>query len=225
MDKKTYQLIEDYMLSCMGDSAHDKEHIYRVLYNALEIAAAEPQTDYDILIAACLLHDIGRKEQFENPSLCHAQVGAEKAYDFLLANGFGADFAAAVSHCIGAHRFRGDNPPQSVEAKILFDADKLDATGTLGIARTLLYNGAEGEPLYSVDENGFVLDGTDETAPSFFQEYKFKLEKLYSRFLTEKGQQMADSRRKSAVSFYENMLSETQPAYKTGKAKLDSLIK
>lgn len=56
------------MLSCMEDSAHDKEHIYHVLYNALEIAKTEMNIDYDVLIASCLLHDIGRKEQFENPA-------------------------------------------------------------------------------------------------------------------------------------------------------------
>lgn len=67
------------MFSCMEDSVHDKEHIYRVLYNALNIAKTEENVDYDVLICACLLHDIGRKEQFENPSLCHAKVGAELA--------------------------------------------------------------------------------------------------------------------------------------------------
>ena len=79
MKKEDYNLIETYMLSCMDDSAHDREHIYRVLFSALEIAKAEAEVDYDVLIAACLLHDIGRREQFENPALCHAAVGGEKA--------------------------------------------------------------------------------------------------------------------------------------------------
>lgn len=57
----TYSLLENYMLSCMDDSAHDKEHIYRVLYHAMEIAKTLQNVDYDVLIAACLLHDIGRK--------------------------------------------------------------------------------------------------------------------------------------------------------------------
>ena len=77
MKQDTYSLLENYMLSCMGDSAHDKEHVYRVLYMALEIAKTEKNVDYDVLVCACLLHDIGRKEQFENPRLCHAQVGAD----------------------------------------------------------------------------------------------------------------------------------------------------
>ena len=69
MTKETYSLLENYMLSCMDDSAHDREHVYRVLYHALEIAKTLTNVDYDILIAACLLHDIGRKEQFENPAM------------------------------------------------------------------------------------------------------------------------------------------------------------
>ncbi len=52
MDKRTFCLLENYMLSCMEDSAHDKEHIYRVLFNALEIAKNESKVDYDILICA-----------------------------------------------------------------------------------------------------------------------------------------------------------------------------
>lgn len=61
MTRQTYSLLENYMLSCMDDSAHDKEHVYRVLYHALRIAKMLHNVDYDVLIAACLLHDIGRK--------------------------------------------------------------------------------------------------------------------------------------------------------------------
>ena len=71
MTKETYDLLESYMLSCMEDSAHDKEHIYRVLYTALDIAGTEEEVDRDVLICACLLHDIGRREQFETVSYTH----------------------------------------------------------------------------------------------------------------------------------------------------------
>ena len=55
MTRETYTLLEDYMLSCMEDSAHDKEHIYRVLYAALDIAGTEKDVDMDVLITACLM--------------------------------------------------------------------------------------------------------------------------------------------------------------------------
>jgi len=133
MKKSEYENIESYMLECMKDSAHDKEHIYRVLYMALDIAKHEKNVDLDFLIAACLLHDIGRGEQFRNPALSHAQVCSEKAYQYLFKNDWPEKKAAHVRECILTHSFRSGHFPESIEAKILFDADKLDATGTLGI--------------------------------------------------------------------------------------------
>ena len=224
MNKETYCLLENYMLDCMDDSAHDKEHIYRVLYNALEIAKDESDVNYDVLIASCLLHDIGRKEQFENPAVCHAVAGADKAYRFLLDQGFEGCYAEQVRQCIQAHSYRKDNPAQSLEAKILFDADKLDVAGAIGIARTLLYKGIVSEPLYSVLPNGVVSTGENDTAPSFFQEYKFKLENIYSKFYTEKAKEIAEERRRIAAEFYSCLYQEVNSAYQNGKSELDRVV-
>ena len=212
------------MLSCMEDSAHDKEHIYRVLYHALEIAKTESNVDYDILISSCLLHDIGRSEQFKNPSLCHAQVGSEKAFQFLIAHGFDANFAEQVKHCIQTHRYRKNSEPKTIEAKILFDADKLDATGAMGIARTLVYKGIVTEPLYSLLPNGMVSTGENDTDPSFFQEYKYKLEKLYTKFYTAKGMELARERQKAAITFYAHLYEEAKLAYEHGSNCLDEIL-
>lgn len=224
MKKETYTVIENYMLNCMEDSSHDKEHIYRVLYNALEIAKTEESVDYNILIAACLLHDIGRKEQFENPNLCHARVGGEKAYRFLVENGFEADYAEQVKKCIETHRYRKDMTPQSIEAKILFDADKLDASGAIGIARTLTYKGYVSEPLYTVLPDGKVSNGENDTASSFFKEYKYKLENLYSHFYTARGTELAKERQEAAVAFYNSMLKEIEASYEDGISELHKLV-
>ena len=220
MTKEIYQLIENYMLSCMEDSAHDAQHIYRVLYNALTIAQAETEVDYDVLITACLLHDIGRKEQFADPSVCHAAAGAEKAFRFLTAQGFPGDFAEQVRHCILTHRFRKALPPETIEAKILFDADKLDVTGAIGIARTLMYKADMAEPLYHVLPNGEISDGTEDLGPSFLREYKFKLEKLYDKFYTARGAELAHARQQSAVSFYESLYREVSAGYTEGNKML-----
>lgn len=225
MTKETFSLLESYMLRYMDDSAHDAEHIYRVLYNALEIAKTEPDVDYDVLIAACLLHDIGRLEQFEDPSLCHAMVGGEKAAAFLTEHGFDEAFADHVRSCIQTHRFRKTNPPASIEARILFDADKLDATGAIGVARTLSYKAEVDEPLYTFLPNGEISDGAQDGAPSFFHEYKFKLEKLYDRFLTGRGMELAQLRRNAAAAFYESLYQEVSHGYAAGKASLNDLLK
>ena len=225
MTQQIYTVIEQYMLDSMDDSAHDCEHVYRVLYNALAIAEAEPQVDYDILIAACLLHDIGRVDQIADPSVCHAQVGSEKAYRFLLELGFGEDFASQVRHCIATHRFRKNLQPQTTEAKILFDADKLDVTGAIGIARTLVYRGTVMEPLYRTLPDGSISDGTHDIGHSFFREYKYKLEKLYDRFLTKKGAELAVQRQAIAKAFYENLYNEVNAGYTEGKDILQTLMK
>lgn len=224
MTKKTYSLIENYMLSCMEDSAHDKEHIYRVLFNALEIAKSEKDVDYNVLICACLLHDIGRKEQFENPALCHAKVGGEKAYCFLTEQGFDAVYAKAVQSCIETHRFRKNNQPQSPEAKILFDADKLEAAGAVGIARTLIYKGIVSDPLYSLLPDGTVSSGENDIAPSFFQEYKYKLEKIYSHFYTVRGAELAKERQAAAAEFYDHLYQEVGSMYQKGNKELGRLL-
>ena len=224
MNRETYCLLENYMLECMDDSAHDKEHIYRVLYNALEIAKDESSVDYDVLIAACLLHDIGRKEQFENPGVSHAVAGADKAYRYLLEQGFEKCYAEQVRQCIQTHSYRKNNPAQSLEAKILFDADKLDAAGAIGIARTLIYKGIVSEPLYSMLPSGDVSTGENDTAPSFFQEYKLKLENIYSKFYTVKAKELAEERRRTAAEFYSCLYQEVSSAYQDGKIELDRVV-
>lgn len=224
MNKNTYLKIENYMLSCMKDSAHDKEHIYRVLNNALAIAKTESGVDYDVLIAACLLHDVGRPEQFADPSKCHALVGSEKAYAFLINNGFSEEFAEKVRLCIRTHRYRRADPPQSIEAKILFDADKLEVTGAIGIARTLVYKGIVSEPLYTVRADGSISNGVNDAEPSFFQEYKYKLEGIYGGFLTADGAKRAKERQQAAVDFYNRMYEEVNTSYESGKEELQRLV-
>lgn len=224
MLKSDYIAIESYMTECMNDSAHDREHVYRVLYGAMDIAKSESGVDFDILTAACLLHDIGRAEQFADPKLCHAEVGSEKAYRFLLKLGWSEGRAKRVRDCVKTHRFRSDCPPESIEAKILFDSDKLDVAGAIGIARTLFYRGQVGDPLYRLNPDGTVSDGKSDTEPSFFREYKFKLENLYDKFFTKRGKELAEGRRMAAVDFYNSLLSEVRSEYETGKKFLERVI-
>lgn len=212
------------MLECMKDGAHDSEHIYRVLNYALDIAEKHT-VDTDVLTAAVLLHDIGRGAQFRNPALDHAAVGSEMAYDFLIKSGWDADKAEHVKKCISTHRYRKNSGPESTEAKILFDADKLDVTGAVGIARTLAYIGIVGEPLYSVADDGQILDGTKDTAPSFFQEYNFKLKHIYDGFYTARAKEIAAERKETAQLFYEALLKEVEEPHKKGRRLLEKILK
>lgn len=222
MTNETYALLERYMQSCMGDAAHDREHVYRVLYLALDIARTEREVDHDVLIAAALLHDIGRAEQLADPSVCHALAGGKKAESFLLAQGFEPDFVRRVRRCIETHRFRSDDPPASLEAKILFDADKLDVSGAIGIARTLQYGGRTGEPLYTTGPDGTVLDGAEDV-PSFFHEYQFKLKRVASGFHTTRAAALEQERHAAAEAFYKSLYHEAREAYR-GQETLERLL-
>ena len=218
MTKQEYTAIENYMLSQMQDSAHDKHHVYRVLNSALDIANHTEIDDADVLIAACLLHDIGRERQFENPELCHAQIGGEMAYEFLTTQQkWSKKKARHVRECISSHRYRGGNPPQSIEAEIVFDADKLDATGAVGIARTLIYGGQVGSLLYVPDDDGEIATegGGGVQSPSFIQEYNYKLKNVYGSFYTKRAKEIAKARQKTAVDFYNGLFAEVTENYQS----------
>ncbi|GHV12710.1 phosphohydrolase [Clostridia bacterium] len=215
MTDDRYKQIEAYMQSQMSDSAHDKEHVYRVLNYALEIAKFEQEVNLELLITAALLHDIGRAEQFATPTIDHATLGADKAKNYLLSTGYEPEFADAVSAAISSHRFRSDNPPFSIEAKILFDADKIDVCGVMGMVRGVQYKAHTGEPLYTFNPNGSISDGTENDTDSLFHEYKFKLEKIYDRFYTKRGADLGEKRRKAAADFYNSLLAEVRECYQS----------
>jgi uncharacterized protein len=223
MDKATYKRIEKEMLAHMKDGAHDGQHVYRVLYYSLDIAESY-QVDLDVIITAALLHDIGREAQFKDPRLDHAIVGSEIAYKYMQEIGWNEGKANHIRNCISTHRYRKNHEPESMEAKILFDADKLDATGTAGIARTIAYKGIVAEPLYTLDQNGKILDGTTGNDPSFFQEYIFKLKNVYKAFYTERAKEIAIGRQGIARQFYESMLEEVNEIYSIGNSKLNEAI-
>lgn len=224
MDRQTYEQIEGYMLECMKDSAHDKDHVYRVMYGAMTIARDEKVEDMDVLIAACLLHDIARAEQMADPAVCHALAGGDKAYAFLTGIGWPEERAGHVRQCIRSHRFRKSAPPESMEAKILYDADKLDVTGVIGLARTLAYNGAVNQPIYSTAADGTILDGSGDEPDSFCREYRFKLEKVYDRFLTRTGAALAKARQQAAADFYRSLMDEVCGTMALGRDVLDSAV-
>lgn len=211
------------MLSFAGDAAHDAGHIYRVLGTALTLADSESETDRDILVAACLLHDVGRSEELKTGT-DHALAGGDMAYSFLLSLGWEPHRAQRVRRCIQSHRYRNDLKPDSIEAKILFDADKLDAAGPIGVVRTLQFGVKLGdaEPLYRLDERGRILTGA-EGQPSFFQEYDRKLRHVPDMMLTQKGRELALELQQSANRFYDALLGQLRDSVELGRNKLEQL--
>lgn len=133
------------------DPAHDMAHIERVVANARRLGAAE-RADMAIVLPAAWLHDCVVLPK-DSPQRSHAsRLAAERAGAFLRDAGYPADHIPAIEHAIAAHSFSAAIPPQTLEAKVVQDADRLDALGAIGIARTLLLGGAMGKPLYDLDE-------------------------------------------------------------------------
>ena len=216
MKKSMYNTIENYMYECMKDSPHDPEHIFRVLYLSLNIASKiNENINIDILITSCLLHDIGREEQYKNQNICHAEVGGIMAKEYLLKNGWSEKDADHVKNCISTHRFRGNNIPDTLEAKILFDSDKLDAVGCLGISRTLMYNGIVGNNLYEIKDKKICFGENKNDKETFLKEYNNKLKNLYGNFYTKEAAEMAKKQKECAQLFYENLVDQIIEIYKT----------
>jgi uncharacterized protein len=197
-----------------ADPVHGFEHILRVLRTATYLAELE-QADVEIVTAAALLHDAQDPQTDDHPDQrsTHQHASAELAQDILLAEGWSSERIHAVLHCIRAHRFRDDRePPTSLEARILFDADKLDAIGAIGVARAIGYALRAGQPFYAPASPLFLKTG--QAAPgeahSAYHEYLFKLRKLKHLLYTATARQMAEKRQSLMESYFTQLASECE---------------
>ncbi len=192
-----------------GDArgSHDWDHSRRVYRLCERIGPAEG-ADMDVLRIAALLHDIGRSVQdAANGAVCHAIKGVELAAPLIEDLSLTKAQKENILHCIRTHRYRGRHRPETAEARVLFDADKLDAIGAVGVARAYLFAGELGAKLhnpgndientrsYSVDDTGY-------------REYRVKLCRIKDRILTGTGKQLADERHVYMVGFFERFISE-----------------
>ena len=221
--REKYQELKSYMQECMSDAAHDKEHVWRVLGYALRLAAElkEP-VDHDLLIAACLLHDIGRAAQFRDPSLDHAAVGADMAAGWLSDHGYSPGFCQAVRSAIRSHRYRTGGRAESIEAQLLFDSDKLDVCGIMGLLRTVSYCDHVGEPYYTVGENGLV-EFTADSEASVVQEYCYKLRQVKERLYTDGAKRLAEELSHQLDTAVNAVVQQANFA-RTGLAELESRL-
>ncbi len=187
---------------------HDWEHTLRVYKNAILIAETA-DCDLRIVKIAALLHDISRPEELaEKGKVCHAKLGAEVAKEFLLNNEQTAKFAKSVSYCIRTHRFRDGLIPSSIDAKIIYDADKLDSIGAIGIGRAFHFAGREGAKVHNSKEDALSAKEYS-NEDSAYREYLVKLSKLKDKFLTKKGKELAIKRIEFMDSFFSELNIET----------------
>ena len=187
--------------------SHDWEHTLRV-YRLCERIGSVEGVDMDVLLVAAYLHDIGRSYQdASNGGVCHAQKGAKMAEPVVDKLPLSENQKENVIHCIRSHRFRGNHSPKTKEAKVLFDADKLDAIGAVGVARVFLFAGEVGARLHSpmMDIENTKPYSIDDTG---YREYRVKLCKIRDRILTKEGRKLAHERHSFMEKFFNRFLKE-----------------
>jgi len=200
--------------------AHTLDHIQRVWRTAMLIASEEKDIDLDVLKTAVLLHDIARaKEDTDKTGKTdHALLGAEIAGEILKQMQYPEETIRKVQHCIQTHRFRSEREPVSIEAKILYDADKVDSMGAIGVARFYMIAGELREQLYSfvpVDQytaenivggkaNGRIKEISKHTPNLEFEKMKHIPQKLH----TAKAREIAGERVKYMAEFFDRLRGE-----------------
>jgi len=196
-----------------ADPVHDFDHIQRVLALAERIARAEG-ADIEIVRAAVLLHDAsGATPGAESGARAkHHEASAEFAGALLAAEGWPAERIEAVLHCIRAHRFRGSETPRTLEAQILFDCDKLDVLGAIGVARTVAYAALAGQPLTGEPSELFKTTGQKEPGEPHtpYHEFLFKLGRVKDRLHTPTARKLAEERHRYLEEYFERLAREVK---------------
>ena len=207
--KSTIENIKGFAMECFSkdSGSHDRDHTQRVYDLCMHIGEVEG-ADMEILKIAAYLHDVGRPYQDESKgTICHGEKGAEMAPALLEEYPVSDARKANIINSIKSHRFRCKCQPETLEAKILFDADKLDAIGAIGIARTFQFAGEVGAKLHnpSIDPKDTKPYTEEDTA---YREFKLKLSKIKDRMLTAEGRRMATGRHAFMEMFFERFLHE-----------------
>ncbi len=201
--------VKAFAQRCFGKTSgsHGWDHTLRVL-RLCEMMGPAENADMDVLSAAAYLHDIGRTAQdVSNGAICHAEKGAQMAEPLVNSLPFSKEQRQNILHCVRSHRFRNPNQPATIEAKVLFDADKLDAIGAVGVARAFLFAGELGARLHNPDLDAekarpYSVDDTG------YREYKVKLCKIKARMLTDVGRKWARERHAFMEDFFNRFLAE-----------------
>ena len=200
-----------HLLAVVGadgdDGSHDRSHLLRVWQAAKSIARQEQACDRTVLTAAVILHDCVAVEKNSPQRSQASRLAAARARGILADLGWDPVRIDATAHAIEAHSFSADINPETVEARILQDADRLDAIGAIGVARCFYVAGRMGSRLYDptdpratnrdLDDRSFALD-----------HFETKLFKVAENFQTKAGQTLADARNRTMQGFVNALLDE-----------------
>ncbi len=205
--RKFITLAEEYARQRMQNlrSSHGWDHVSRVVRMALHIAEAEGADTFVVLMAS-LLHDIARDEEnASNGQACHALKGYQLTLEFLTAANMEHPVALHIAECIRTHRFRSDDTPESLEAKVLFDADKIDSIGAVGIGRAFLFSGEVGARLHNDEHTDILSTRAYTEEDTAYREFMVKLQYISNRLFTGEGKRIARARHQFMTEYFNRL--------------------
>ncbi|MDH5437892.1 MAG: HD domain-containing protein [Candidatus Bathyarchaeota archaeon] len=205
LDDSVFEEMRDRSEEFFKLSHHDKSHVERVYNLAVRIAKQE-NADLDVVKAAALLHDVARAMEDEGKIEDHATEGAKMARKMLEEVNFPKEKIDEVIHCIEAHRFKKGMEAESLEAKILQDADRLDIIGAIGLARVFTRGGWSNMPIYdpSIPPKK-KYDGRSLSSVNHIYE---KILKAKDTINTDTAKEIAKKRHKFVEQFLERLFKE-----------------
>ena len=214
--EKIRELVKEELSRC---SAHVFDHVMRVYNLAVKIAESE-DIDLEVVKISALLHDIGGKREIDDNTgkIDHASESAKMARPILESLNYPEEKIKHIQDCILSHRYRNEHKPQTKEAQLIFDADKLDALGAIGVARMFAWIGKNNAFIYKtvniddyIEENlSGKIDGRiqDKTKHSPQINYETKVKHIVNLLHTKKGKEIGIERTKFFKDFLDRMEKE-----------------
>lgn len=189
-----------------SDAAHDDAHIQRVVANA-RFLAAEENAQLEVIIPAAWLHDCVTVPKNDRDRSQASRLAAERAGQFLQESAYPAEYVPAIVHAITAHSFTARVEPETLEARVIQDADRLDAIGAIGIARCFVVGGALGTRLYDPFEPFPQSRPADDSA-NVIDHFYVKLLTLARTMKTNAGREEALRRTAFMVQYLDQLRQE-----------------
>lgn len=198
------------------DAAHDVDHLARVMALAETIQAREGG-DLPIVQAAVALHDIGQARELKQGG-DHALIGAQLAAELLTGTSFPQASIPTVQQAIREHRMTGGIVPQTLEGRILYDADKIDCLGAIGVGRLYMITGRYNQKVYSPVPDDITepvdprlirqLRRRPDYSPSI--EFQLLFSNMTERMTTETGRELARERFAFMEEFFRRLKQEVE---------------
>lgn len=192
-----------------SDASHGLAHIQRVVANAKRIMSSEGAEEA-VVIPAAWLHDCVSVEKNSPLRAQASRLAAERAKSFLVDAGYPEEWIASIGHAIEAHSFSAGITPETLEAKVVQDADRLDALGAIGIARCFMVGERLGLPVYHPTDP-FSQARTPDDRRYVLDHFYVKLLRLPETMQTEAGRKEAEQRAGFIKCFLDQLAREVSP--------------